>query len=147
MTGRAQQPGGKTWANLMVGDWADEAACAGQNAEWWFPAEVGRRRTRYGDDSVAKRICNTCPVLEQCLTHALTHDETDGVWGGLSPEERAELRKARLRPMAEMDHGTEAGEKKHRRRGEEPCNRCRVAASRAQRERKARRRHGRTNVC
>lgn len=139
MPGRAQAPGGKTWANLLLGDWADEAACAGRDAELWFPAEVGRRRTRYGNDAAAKAICRTCPVVQACLSHALEHDEWDGVWGALSPDERRELKQIRLRPMSEMDHGTESGEKQHRRRGEDPCPRCLAAATRAQRERKARR--------
>lgn len=140
MTGRAQQPGGKTWSNLMVGDWADEALCAGLDSELWFPAEVSRRgRHRHGDDRDAKRICGSCPVIDQCLQHALDHGEADGVWGGMSPEERRELKRVRLRPMSEMDHGTEAGAKAHQRRGEDPCPRCQSAAALAARERKARR--------
>lgn len=125
----------------MVGDWADDALCAGLDCELWFPAEVSRRgRHRHGEDRAAKQICESCPVSHQCLQHALDHDESDGVWGGLSPQERRELKQVRLRPMSEMAHGTEAGAKQHERRNEDPCPRCQAAAALAARERKARRR-------
>lgn len=148
MSGRPQQPGGNSWArHLILGSWADEAACAGHPADWWFPADHGRRRIRHGDDRQAKNICNTCAVITQCLQHALDHDESDGVWGGLSAEERRELLAAPpLPPMSEMAHGTEAGAKQHERRNEEPCPRCRDGARRAQIERRARRRQRRTLV-
>lgn len=142
------RPGGQTWSNLIVGDWADEAACAGCDAELWFPAEENPRRGRRArlPAPEAIRICGTCPVITECLQHALDHDEADGVWGGLTAEERRQLREARLRPMSEMDHGTEGGEKQHRRRGEEPCPRCRAAAARAHMERKTRRRQRSTHA-
>lgn len=144
----AQRPGGKTWSSLILGDWADEAACAGHDADLWFPAEDLARRGRRAKLPApdAKRICQSCPVTAACLQHAIDHDEHDGVWGGLTRDERQELTRARLRPISEMDHGTEAGEAQHRRRREEPCPACRAAATRAQTERRARRRHRRTNA-
>jgi Transcription factor WhiB len=33
-------------------------------------------------------ICWSCPVRIACLTWALGHRETDGIWGGLTPSER-----------------------------------------------------------
>lgn len=142
MPGRAQAPGGKTWANLMLGAWADLGACIGHNAEWWFPAEPsrsGRRRAVYGPDADrAIKICQTCPVVQECLAHALEHDERFGVWGGTLPQQR-DHGPVRSLPMSPMDHGTEAGAKAHQRRGEDPCPRCQSAAALAARERKARR--------
>lgn len=35
----------------------------------------------------AKLLCRICPVRDQCLDHALTHDEK-GYWGGTTDEER-----------------------------------------------------------
>lgn len=40
----------------------------------------------------AKQICLTCPVREECLRHALEENIAYGVWGGISEEERKELR-------------------------------------------------------
>jgi hypothetical protein len=39
----------------------------------------------------AKTTCNTCPLLESCGTYALKH-ENFGVWGGMTAEERFEIR-------------------------------------------------------
>ena len=39
----------------------------------------------------AKAICRQCPVIEECLDHALRVREPYGVWGGAHEEERAEL--------------------------------------------------------
>lgn len=38
----------------------------------------------------AKTICRTCPVADECLTHALAIPEPYGTWGGLSEDERAD---------------------------------------------------------
>lgn len=62
------------------------ASCASADPEAWFP-EKG------GSTWAAKRICKECPVIAECLTWALEHDERDGVWGGLSQQERARLKK------------------------------------------------------
>lgn len=35
-----------------------------------------------------KRVCNTCPVLEQCLAYAIANDEKFDIWGGMTPSER-----------------------------------------------------------
>lgn len=38
----------------------------------------------------AKALCAVCPVREACRDYAIANDETDGVWGGLTPDERAD---------------------------------------------------------
>jgi hypothetical protein len=42
----------------------------------------------------AKIICNLCPFKAECLEYALAAREIYGVWGGLTPDERAVLLKA-----------------------------------------------------
>ncbi|MGA5496688.1 WhiB family transcriptional regulator [Streptomyces cinereoruber] len=76
--------------------WRDEAACVGWNPELFFPvAEKGvpaSLKTR-----PAKEVCGACPVVAECLAHALQRPEEYGVWGGLDEYERADLlRKARV---------------------------------------------------
>ena len=39
----------------------------------------------------AKRICSNCPIQSMCLDWA-TQTQEAGVWGGLTPEERKNLR-------------------------------------------------------
>lgn len=46
------------------------------------------------DDMIA--FCNEpdpCPIRHDCLVFALMNNCTDGVWGGMSPEDRRALRK------------------------------------------------------
>jgi len=43
-------------------------------------------------DEAAVAICRQCQVVEPCLSFALSRDETDGVWGGLTPDDRRLLK-------------------------------------------------------
>ncbi len=53
------------------------------------------------DTEEAKAIClgtfdnRPCPLRESCLEFALVNNERYGVWGGMSVDERAKLRKER----------------------------------------------------
>jgi WhiB family redox-sensing transcriptional regulator len=64
--------------------WQEQALCAQTDPEAFFP-EPGRLA------HAAKRICARCDVRAECLQHALTHHEAYGIWGGLTPNERAAL--------------------------------------------------------
>lgn len=64
--------------------WRERAACrSGPELDWITPTA----------ESVAtcRAICATCPVLSECRTYALQAGEPWGIWGGLDPDERAEL--------------------------------------------------------
>lgn len=65
--------------------WQGRALCAQADPEAFFP-ENG------WSAGVAKRVCRSCPVRADCLEHALRTDERHGIWGGLSPGERRDLR-------------------------------------------------------
>jgi WhiB family redox-sensing transcriptional regulator len=43
----------------------------------------------------AKALCAECPIRLECLEYALAADEEYGVWGGLSPVERRQLKQQR----------------------------------------------------
>lgn len=111
------------------------AACSEIGGDAWFPDPGGdaQRITRQAQD-----VCRRCDVREACLQWALANDEW-GTWGGLTEDERRRLPGTRrVIPVDDIDHGTEAGEKQHRRRGENPCWHCRDAtrlANTARRER------------
>lgn len=39
----------------------------------------------------AKSFCQECPVSNECLDTALAHGDTNGVWGGTTPNERRSI--------------------------------------------------------
>lgn len=71
--------------------WQGEAACRGMDSAMFFHPPGERGQTRNGRIAAAKQICQQCPVIADCLEHALRVREPYGVWGGRSEEERALL--------------------------------------------------------
>lgn len=76
-----------------VYEWQDKALCRRVDAERFFNDETGRRADQRRREAAAKRVCRHCPVVEDCLAHAI-QTEAHGVWGGLTASERMELRAA-----------------------------------------------------
>ena len=68
--------------------WREQAACKGQDTAVFFPASDA-------EAGPAKAICATCPVRDLCLEWALATHQEDGVWGGLTDNERRRLRRRR----------------------------------------------------
>jgi WhiB family redox-sensing transcriptional regulator len=54
----------------------------------FFPAQAEREDTRQAREEAARRICRSCPVLQECRSWARLHHEY-GFWGGESEEDRA----------------------------------------------------------
>lgn len=83
----------------MNDDWRDDAACRDYPTELFFPPK-GKRDPRFGfavdqvTDQIkeAKRICMSCPVLQDCRDYILSEKRqyTDdyGIFGGWTPEDR-----------------------------------------------------------
>jgi WhiB family redox-sensing transcriptional regulator len=69
------------------------AACKGQPDEVFFP-DLGDdgERPNY---TTARHICAGCPVQAQCLVSALELKICHGMFAGLTPAERATLRRQR----------------------------------------------------
>lgn len=73
--------------------WETHAACRDHPADRWrFHAD-----TSFDDIAVPLGICAACPVRAECATAAIDRDEW-GIWGGLTREQRAELRRNWLYP-------------------------------------------------
>jgi WhiB family transcriptional regulator, redox-sensing transcriptional regulator len=70
--------------------WFGRAACLGLpqvlGRDPWFPTSS---ETSAAAEAVA--ICGACPVQVDCLDHALEHGVREGVWGGLTPQQRGVL--------------------------------------------------------
>lgn len=67
--------------------WMDDGVCRQTDPEAFFADRRGQ------SPKDAKRVCAGCDVADQCLAYALRHNETVGVWGGLTAAERRPLRR------------------------------------------------------
>lgn len=67
------------------------AACGEANAHLFFPPTHGGGMNDE-QERAAKRVCGSCPVRDACATEAILNNEEWGVWGGLTPDERAPIR-------------------------------------------------------
>lgn len=77
--------------DLLRPQWMRKAACRGEGFDAWFPTdEVGE------EADPARRVCAGCPVRPECLDYALDCSIRHGLWGGLSPRERAALNRRRV---------------------------------------------------
>lgn len=81
--------------------WQTLGACRGLQTTMFFHPEYERGDTRRRRETEAKAVCQRCPVIEQCRTHALKVHEPYGVWGGLSAEEREERFRAQRRAKSQ----------------------------------------------
>ena len=100
------------------GPWWQRAACRGRlDLEWIEPTTRGT--------ALCRALCAVCPVRGDCLHKALVTGEAWGIWGGLTPDERAEIAARTGYPMPEVRpaHGTNPRYAKHGCR----CALCRQA--------------------
>lgn len=72
--------------------WRSQAACKDVDTAVFFPGKSSGY-TR------AKKICDSCPVIDECAEFALRFDERvlPGMWGGLMGQERRRIRQERAR--------------------------------------------------
>lgn len=125
-------------------DWT-LAACLDADPDVMFP-DKGEH------PNPAKRVCGQCPIIVDCLEHALTQAEGFGVWGATTAKERTKIALIGGYPaphissvpglyhrQREAQCGTHSGYVTHRARGEEPCGDCRQAnrAYKAEQRRRA----------
>ena len=72
-------------------DWRHDAACRDSDPELFFPiGNIGPALAQIED---AKKICQICPVMTDCLQWALETGQEAGVWGGASEDERRAMRR------------------------------------------------------
>lgn len=81
-------------------EWQYEAACQGMPTDLFFYSDRERGPRRRKREQYAKRICASCPVINQCREQSLRFAEPYGIWGGLTEEERFNLlnKKSESRP-------------------------------------------------
>jgi WhiB family redox-sensing transcriptional regulator len=79
----------------MLMTWRDRAACLDEDPELFFP--IGNTGPALRQIEKAKVVCRRCDVTETCLSWATESGKDDGVWGGLSTDERRALKRRNAR--------------------------------------------------
>lgn len=76
----------------VFAQWRIKAACLGEDTELFFP--IGSTGCALDQTEQAKAVCAVCEVRAECLNWALVNNQQDGVWGGMSEEQRRTLRRS-----------------------------------------------------
>jgi len=65
-----------------------EAKCAQEDPDFFFPDSKVEWEERH---ERLQELCNSCIHKAACLSFAINNHETDGFWGGMTPQERGHL--------------------------------------------------------
>jgi WhiB family redox-sensing transcriptional regulator len=79
-------------------DWRHQAACRDIDPEIFFP--VGTTGPALAQIEAAQSICRTCLVQDECLRWAIETGQDAGIWGGMTEEERREVRRGARQRVA-----------------------------------------------
>lgn len=69
-------------------EWQHRGACRDADPTLFFHPEGERGPARRARATAARTVCMSCPVIQECRSHALQVREPYGIWGGLTEEER-----------------------------------------------------------
>ncbi|MBF8187654.1 WhiB family transcriptional regulator [Nonomuraea sp. K274] len=67
--------------------WLRRGACRSSDPDLFFPLAPSPSQ-----EASAKAVCAGCQVIEECRSYALRAGESEGIWGGLTPQERRRTR-------------------------------------------------------
>jgi WhiB family redox-sensing transcriptional regulator len=79
-------------------NWRSAGACLSADPDLFFPISSTGPAER--QVARAKTICARCSVRRECLEFALSHDQTYGIWGGTTVEDRQRERRRKRRAAA-----------------------------------------------
>jgi WhiB family redox-sensing transcriptional regulator len=88
-------------------EWWSLAACLTADPELFFPISSSGPALR--QVARAKAICACCEVQQACLGYALDAGPIQGVWGGMTEEERRLLRQRDRRARTHLPQKQAAG--------------------------------------
>lgn len=80
--------------DLEQPSWREDASCRGFDAGVFFPDDGDAAGIAY-----AKSVCAGCPVVDACLSYAVEMNQSEGIWGGATKQERRRLRRRWLRQL------------------------------------------------
>jgi hypothetical protein len=49
-------------------------------------------KAEYFDLAGAQKMCSECPAIKTCALYAILANETEGIWGGTTPNDRRKIR-------------------------------------------------------
>lgn len=75
--------------------WRNNAACRDTDPDLFFP--VGQTGPAIAHIESAKQVCTTCAVKIECLEYSLMTNQDAGIWGGLTEDDRRQIRRERRR--------------------------------------------------
>ncbi len=75
----------------LIPAWQANAHCIGTGHDMYFGNENEQPTMSIKQVRNAAKLCDVCPVYEDCLRHALTVREEYGVWAGTSGRTRRRL--------------------------------------------------------
>jgi WhiB family redox-sensing transcriptional regulator len=75
-----------------------EPPCSQTDPEAFFAQEIYDASgkvlgARYYNEAGAKAICNSCPLITECLSYAMEYKDLLGIWGGTTEHERSNMRR------------------------------------------------------
>jgi WhiB family redox-sensing transcriptional regulator len=79
----------------------ENPACAQVGGDFWFP-EKSDGSSNSVEMLMAKSICRSCPHQSECAEWGI-QKERFGIWGGLSENERRNMRRANNIVLKESD--------------------------------------------
>jgi WhiB family transcriptional regulator, redox-sensing transcriptional regulator len=76
--------------------WRALAECRGENAFYFYPpSHFERKPEKDFREGMARALCRSCKVKQECLDYSLQVEESHGIWGGLNELERKRLLRKR----------------------------------------------------
>jgi WhiB family redox-sensing transcriptional regulator len=91
-------PGPKGLKRMTAMDWRHGAACRDIDPEIFFP--IGATGPALAQIQAAQAICGTCNVQKDCLEWALETGQDAGIWGGMTEDDRREMRRGARQRVA-----------------------------------------------
>jgi Transcription factor WhiB. len=90
--------------SLILMTWRNRSACLDEEPELFFP--IGNTGLALVQIEEGKAVCRRCEVIEACLSWAIQSDQTAGMWGGMSEDERTALKRRDARAARRADQAT-----------------------------------------
>jgi len=74
----------KPYVENLTSQWMSKGICNDDNRSLFYSLYIS-------DQRAAVKICQECPIINECLEYAIKNNEI-GVWGGTTEKQRKRLR-------------------------------------------------------